>query len=139
MPFYGNQAKVMDMYKFELKYIYIIDKTGATTVQEPKVVFEKETKQVGVLTSWESGILVTVTLAVNAIGNNVPPIFIFPRLRHKDRFFCVGPVRCIRTGMRSDGGNYFQKHTNASIENKVLLLLDNHQSHIGVRCSDFCL
>lgn len=91
--------------------------------------------------------MVTIALAVNAIGNSVPPIFIFPRLRYKDHFIRDGPVGCIGAGnasgwMQEDEFliylNHFQKHTNASIESKVLLLLDNHQSHISIRCLDFC-
>lgn len=146
--FYDNLANVIDRYKFEPKDIYNIDETGVTTVQKPvKVVAEKGTKQVGALTSGERGTLVTVALAVNAIGNSVPPIFIFPRLRYKDHFIRDGPVGCIGAGnasgwMQEDEFliylNHFKKHTNASIENKVLLLLDNHQSHIGIRCLDFC-
>lgn len=146
--FFDNLANVMDRFKFEPKDIYNIDETGVTTVQKPvKVVAEKGTRQVGALTSGERGTLVTVALAVNAIGNSVPPIFIFPRLRYKDHFVRDGPVGCIGAGnasgwMQEDEFliylNHFKKHTNASIENKVLLLLDNHQSHIGIRCLDFC-
>ncbi|KAK5645148.1 hypothetical protein RI129_006448 [Pyrocoelia pectoralis] len=40
------------------------------------------------------GELVTVDLAVNAIGNSVPPTFIFPCIRFKDHFVRDGPVGC---------------------------------------------
>ncbi|KAJ8949250.1 hypothetical protein NQ318_022763 [Aromia moschata] len=138
----------MDRYKFEPKDIYNVDETGVTTVQKPvKVVAERGTKQVGALTSGERGTLETVALAINAIGNSVPPIFIFPRLRYKDHFARDGPVGCIGAGnasgwMQEDEFliflNHFQKHTNASTENKILLLLDNHHSHISIRYLDFC-
>nr|XP_023023174.1 uncharacterized protein LOC111511392 [Leptinotarsa decemlineata] len=139
---YDNLVNVMDRYEFESKDIYNVDETGVTTVQKPvKVVAEKGTKQVGALTSGERGTLVTVALAVNAISNSVPPIFIFLRLRYKDHFVRDGSVWCIGAGnasgwMQEDEFliylNHCQKHTNALIENKVLLLLDNHQSHIGI-------
>lgn len=49
-------------------------------MQKPdRVITLKGTRQVGAMTSGERGTLVTVGVAVNAIGNSVPPIFIFPR------------------------------------------------------------
>ncbi|XP_072401074.1 uncharacterized protein [Diabrotica undecimpunctata] len=125
--FYDNLANVMDKYKFEPKDIYNIDETGVTTVQKPsKVVAEKGTRQVGALTSGERGTLVTIALAVNAIGNSIPPIFIFPRKRYKDHLVRDSPVGCIGVGnargwMQKEEFlvylNHFQKHTNASTEN----------------------
>ena len=49
-------------------------------MQKPdRVITLKGTRQVGAMTSGERGTLVTVGVAANAIGNSVPPIFIFPR------------------------------------------------------------
>jgi hypothetical protein len=44
-----------------------------------KLIVEKGTKQVGGITSNERGVRVTLCLAVNRIGTNVPPMFLFPR------------------------------------------------------------
>lgn len=49
-------------------------------------------KQVGSVTSAERGELVTVVCAVNAAGNAIPPMFIFPRMRYKDRFMVGAPA-----------------------------------------------
>lgn len=77
--FFDNLQTVLDRYKFEAKDIYNIDETGVTTVQKPnRVVARKGIRQVGALTSGERGTLVTVTIAINAIGNAIPPFFIFP-------------------------------------------------------------
>lgn len=146
--FYDNSPKVLDRHNFEAKDIYNIDETGVTTVQKPvKVVAQKGTKQVGALTSGERGTLVTVAVAVNAIGNSVPHIFIFPRLRYQDHFVRDGPVGCIGAGNASGWMQeeefllylkHFKKHVQCSNDHRVLLLLDNHQSHISVRCLDYC-
>jgi transposase len=68
--FFDNLSTVMDRYRFEPQNIYNVDETGLTTVQKPsKIIAEKGTKQVGSITSQERGTLVTMCLAVNAIGN----------------------------------------------------------------------
>ena len=43
---------------------------------------EKGIKQVGSITSAERAELVTVVCAVNAAGNAIPPMFVFPRVRY---------------------------------------------------------
>lgn len=79
---------VLDRDKFEAKDIYNVDETGITTVQKPnRIVCRKGTRQVGALTSAERGTLVTVTVAANALGNVLPPMFTFPRVHYKSHFF----------------------------------------------------
>jgi hypothetical protein len=52
-----------------------MDETGVTTVQKPsKVVAQKGLKQIGAVTSQERGTLVTVVVAINALGNSAPPV-----------------------------------------------------------------
>ncbi|XP_071639548.1 uncharacterized protein [Temnothorax longispinosus] len=146
--FFDNLAKVLDRYHFEAKDIYNVDETGMTTVQRPdRIVTKKGTRQVGALTSAERGTLVTVTVAVNAIGNSIPPMFLFPRLRYQEHFVTDGPVGCIGAGNPSGWMQeeqfliflkHFQRYTNSSVNHGVLLLLDNHFSHICIQALDFC-
>jgi hypothetical protein len=129
-------------------YIYNVDETGISTVQKPnKVIAKKGKKQVGSITSQERGTLVTMCLAVNAVGNTIPPMFIFPRLKFQDHFVRDGPVGCIGSGNKSGWMQepeflvfvkHFAKHTNPSETNKVLLILDNRGSHISIPVIDFC-
>ncbi|KAL2097010.1 hypothetical protein ACEWY4_006217 [Coilia grayii] len=101
--FYDNLATVMDRYKFPPNRIYNMDETGVTDVQKPKqVVTERGRKQAGSVTSKERGELITLICAVNALGNAVPPVFIFP---------------C---------------HTNCCPTTPLLLILDNHDSHVAL-------
>lgn len=61
--------------------------TGITTVQNPeKIVARKGVKQVGAVTSAEWGTLITLVCAVNAFGNSIPPMFIFPQKKKKTSF-----------------------------------------------------
>lgn len=123
--------------------LYNMDETGVTTVQTPKkIVTEKGKKQVGSVTSAERGELVTVVCAVNATGNAVPPMFIFPRVCFKDSLLNGSPVGSIGHSTKSGWMNKdafviflerFIRHTNCSIDHPVLLILDNHESHISLK------
>ena len=86
-------GSVLDQYHFQPYNIYNVDETGVTTVQKPdRIIAEKGLKQVGAITSGERGKLVTITVAVNASGNMIPPFFIFPRARFHGYFLAKGPA-----------------------------------------------
>lgn len=145
--FFDKLGEVRDRYGFTTANIWNLDETGVTTVQRVgKVVAQKGTKQVGGITSSERGVLVTLCVAVSAIGNSIPPMFVFPRKRYQDHFIRDGPPGSIGTGngsgwMTSDEFYKFMEHfvlnVRPSKEQPVLLLLDNHESHLAVRTIDF--
>ncbi|XP_065658716.1 uncharacterized protein LOC136083243 [Hydra vulgaris] len=111
--FFQNLKTVRNRYKYNPNCIYNVDETGLTTVQKPvKVLAGRGSKQVGRITSAERGTLVTACCASNAIGNSIPPLFIFPRVKFQDYMIKEGPPGC---------------------ESPVLLLLDSHESHISVK------
>lgn len=90
--FYDNLANVLDKNEFQGNDIRNMDETGVTTVQDPGYVAAgRGVRQVGSVTSGERGTLVTVACAGNALGNTIPPMFIFPRVHFKDHFICDGP------------------------------------------------
>nr|CAI5833928.1 unnamed protein product [Callosobruchus analis] len=146
--FYDNLQIVMDHDHFEPQDIYNVDETGVTTVQKPgRAVARRGTRQVGALTFGERGTLVTLAFAANALGNPIPPMFVFPRTRYQEHFIRDGPVGSVGTGNPSGWMEdetfmvflkHFQKHTNSSLSHKVLLMLDNHSSHIHIDSLDFC-
>ncbi|XP_030193752.1 uncharacterized protein LOC115529283 [Gadus morhua] len=146
--FHQNLKTVLDRHQFQAKDIWNIDETGVTTVQVPdRVVAQMGQKQVGSVTSAERGTLVTVALAGNAQGDLVPQFFIFPRKRFKDHFQRGGPVGCAGSGNPTGCMKepdfllylaHFTSHTRVSKESKLLLLLDNHPSHLSIAAIDYC-
>lgn len=140
--FFENLEKVLKKYSFTGDRIYNADETGLTTVTElPSIIAERGSKQVGQITSAERGQLVTMLAFVSASGNHVPPIFIFPRVRFKDFMLEDCPTGslglCHKSGwMTSDNFYLAFKHfvdkVRPSKENLVLLLVDNHESHINI-------
>lgn len=93
--FLTHLVEVYDRHHFEPQNIYNVDEMGCTTVQKPtKVLAPKGVKQVASITSQERSTLITVSLAFNAIGNSIPPMFVFPLARYQDHFVRDGPLGC---------------------------------------------
>ena len=139
--FFNNLAEVMDLHKFGCHEIFNVDETGCTTVQDPQNIV----RQVGSITSAERGQLVTAVYGVSAAGTIVPPMLIFPRKNFRDHFIKSGPPGCIGGANPSGWINedlfveylqHFIKHTRCSIEKKVLVILDNHETHISLAAVD---
>ena len=61
-----------------------IDTGNSTAQYSPQIVCPKGIKQVGILTLVERGINSTLIVDVNAIGNQVRPVLIFPRAHFKN-------------------------------------------------------
>ncbi|XP_025192175.1 uncharacterized protein LOC112592366 [Melanaphis sacchari] len=140
--FFVNLKTVLNRYNFGPGDIYNMDETGITTVQKPnKIVARRGFKQIGRITSAERGTLVTLAFAVSALGNSVPPYFIFPRVHFKDHFIAKGPLGCAGSANPSgwmkethfiDYLKHFVSHVRCSKTKPVLLLLDNHDSHLSI-------
>nr|XP_047140257.1 MFS-type transporter clz9-like [Hydra vulgaris] len=119
-----------DRHHFSASNIFNFDETGITTVQKPnKIIACKGIKQVGALTSQKRGTLVTMVIAVNAYGNSVPPIFLFPRKKFFDLFIRDGPNDCIGASNGSGWMNEDQLITLYKDIGIVLLSLPPHCSH----------
>ena len=142
--FFSNLHDVRSRHDYMPHNIYNVDETALTTVQKPvRVVAAKGSKQVGRMTSAERGALVTACCCVNAIGNAIPPFFVYPRVHFKSNMIIGGPPGCVGTANPSGWMSadcflqwmaHFVKFSQCSVTNKVLLLLDNHDSHISFEC-----
>ncbi|XP_054709205.1 uncharacterized protein LOC129218910 [Uloborus diversus] len=139
---------MFEKYKFQSKDVWNTDETGVQTVQRPgKVIAEKGVRQVAKATSAERGQTVTIATAVKAIGNALPPLFIFPRVFFKDYFIKEGPQGCIGTadpfGWMTGSSfltfiRHFHSHVKSTLHQPYLLLLDNHDSHLSIQVLNFC-
>jgi len=145
---FENLHSMYVKHQFEGHKVWNVDETGVATVQKPKkIVAEKGKKQVGRSTSAESETTVTMVFAVNAIGNSLPPMIIFPSVNFKQHFVSKGPSGCI--GASHPSGcitassflmfvQHFHKFVNCSTTSPVLLILDNHIPHLSINVIDFC-
>jgi hypothetical protein len=142
--FFDNLGKVYDKCNCRCQDIYNVDETAATTVQKPtRIIESRGVKQFGVMTSAERGSVVTMALAVSA--SSIPPFFVFPIKNYRGYFIENRPE--VSAGSANKSGwmtgddfllfmEYFIKHTRVTKDRSVLLLLDNHQSHLAVKVLD---
>lgn len=146
--FFENLEMLMEKYSFIPSNIFNMDETGISTVQDPgKIIAPKGQKRVGSVTSWERGKNVTVICSMSASGTFVPPVFIFPRKRMCHQLQRNGPpgavYQCTKNGWSNEDIflvwlQHFVSYTKPSTAEPVLLILDNHGSHINLPAYDFC-
>jgi len=144
--FFDNLRQVRSRHSYAPEDIFNVDETGLTTVQKPvRVIAGRGEKQVGRMTSGKRGTLITACCAVNAVGNSIPPFFIFPRVHFKSSMLAGSPAGSV--GVENPSGwmngenfvewmKHFIIHSKCSKTAKVLLLLDNHESHVSLECLD---
>ncbi|KAB0801258.1 hypothetical protein PPYR_05612 [Photinus pyralis] len=146
--FFQLLRKVLERDRFEAAAIYNCDETGVQTAHKPgSIISQKGLKQVSKATSAERGQTVTICCAVNAVGNFIPPFFVFPRVKKQDYMTYGAPVGSVAATHPSGWMTvenfllyleHFKKYVKCSIENKVLLILDNHSTHISPQGLKFC-
>lgn len=146
--FYNLLGEVLRREQFEPDSIFNCDETGVQTVHKPsKIISRKGQKQVAKATSGERGQTVTVLCTISAIGNSVPPLLVFPRVREQDYMTNGAPpgskaVTNPSGWMSADNFElyllHFIKFVKCSKDKKVLLILDNHSSHISPNGLDIC-
>ncbi|KAK0053703.1 jerky protein [Biomphalaria pfeifferi] len=147
--FYDNLEKVMKK-GFACERTWNVDETGITTVQKPaRQIAQKGDKRVGAIVAQERGTLVTVCCSISAIGNHIPPFLVFPRVNVQDHWRLTLPPSSVVEGHPKASGwmtqenftsflKHFANHTRPTSESPVLLLLDNHKSHISAKAINFC-
>lgn len=141
---FDNYKKVLSKCPSDIKAtdIWNLDEAGLSTVHvPPKILAPLGEKQVGSMTSAERGTTVTMIAAINAGGGFVPPMLIFPRVNFKEFMLTGAPEGSIGGANPSGWSNesmfvkflqHFIKYTKPTKEQPVILILDNHESHISV-------
>lgn len=145
--FFDNLKSVLSRHPYKSGDIYNLDETGVTTVQKPdRVISRKGIKQVGKLTSAERGQHVTLVSCVAANGSRIPEFLVFPRTNFKPEFLKNGPPDCAGVANLSgwmkeehffDYLKHFVRFAKCSKSFPVLLLVDNHSSHLCCEALDY--
>ncbi|XP_072383816.1 uncharacterized protein [Diabrotica undecimpunctata] len=130
--FFGNLKTVLENHGIGPEVIWSVDETGLSTVHEGE-------KHVGKITSGQREATITVCCVINSIGNHIPPFMVFPRKLWQDRIIDNSPPGT--TGVVYESGwmtasnfvkflEHFQKHVKVTTDNKCLIIMDNHNSHV---------
>lgn len=140
--FFDNLQKVIEKHHFTSENIYNLDETGISTVHNPrKVLAPKKIKQLGKFTSGERGVNNTMIACINAVGNSVPPLIVFPRVFFKDNMLKDAPPGTVGAANQSGWStelifrkylDHFIKFAKPTKDDPVLLIMDNHETHISI-------
>ena len=150
--FFENFTSTMNTFDIDWNRVYNLDETGITNVNVcSKVIAPTGRKQVGMVTAAERGLMVTVLGIISANGNVVPPVMVFPlkkvsptRLVHEAPAGTLGVNSVTGSGwmtadiFSNDVLPHIVKNTCATKENPILILLDNHASHVSLSTILYC-
>lgn len=139
--FYEKLESLYEEYKFPPSRIYNVDETGVTTVppSRSRVLVHKTMKNVQQISTAERGTLTTVILGMNATGQHITPAIIYPRKKQDDlRANLPSNYKLFYSKNGWVNSDIFFKYMKHFIENTqptsgspVLLLYDNHSSHLA--------
>lgn len=147
--FFDNLKRVIEEKQISAARIYNMDESGILTVPNKisKVIAPTGKKAVSKIVSSERGQLITAVCCMSAGGKYVPPALIYPRKRKKDELLNGAPAGTLL--MTSDSGymnsdlflvwlDHFKRNEKPTLEDPILLILDNHSSHISLAAINKC-
>lgn len=147
--FFRNLRQILNEKKILPHRLYNMDESGILTVPNklPKVVAPRGKRTVGKIVSSERGQLITAVCCMGATGQYIPPALVFPRKRLKAELTDRAPAGTLQ--LVSDSGfitselflrwlDHFQTFCKSSVEDPVLLVLDNHSSHVSLQAVMKC-
>ncbi|XP_062567747.1 uncharacterized protein LOC134229990 [Saccostrea cucullata] len=149
--YYKELSSIMTRHNIRQspEQIYNIDETGISTEHnQPKIICSKSTKPQAITSARSS--LTTTIAAGNAIGNHLPPFYVFKGKRWSDDLL-KGSVPGAEGIMTETGWSntqvfekylteFFAKHTGISDsrnQRSVLVLYDWHKSHVSLTLTDW--
>lgn len=140
--FFNNLEALQTKHHFDASRIYNVDETGISNVQRnSRILAPKGQKQVGMAVSGERGTTTTVVCAFSASGKYIPPFFIFKRKRMNPQLLRGGNANMVAAVSDSgwinenlfvDWVHHFISYAKPTVAEPILLILDNHESHVSL-------
>ncbi|KAJ8891393.1 hypothetical protein PR048_010909 [Dryococelus australis] len=96
--YFRSYLEVLHKHNFHPSRIFNLDECGLTTVLKPTKMAEKGKKQIEIAASSDRGELVTFIGIVNASGGFLPPVHVYPRLRHPEDYLVGGVSESLALG-----------------------------------------
>ena len=140
--YYKELEKILDKYnlKSSPERIYNVDETGLPPEHKPPNIVASTESKPQTITSPRST-TVTMIGCVNALGNSVPPHFVFKGKRNNPDLMEGASAGATSSMSESGWSNrvifqsyledHFMKHVQSSEDKPVLLMYDGHASHVS--------
>ena len=146
--FFTAYTLAMEKYKFTPDRIYNVDESSLTTVMKPvKVVCEKG-QPVATQVTRERGDSMTFVGIINAVGQTVPPVFLIPRKKWNPDFMrntTYGSKGILQPNGWMNGERFVEtlqhihEKTGSSVENKILVIMDNAECHMNIHVVEYAI
>ena len=146
--FFKAYTLAMEKYAFPPNRIYNLDESALVTVMKPVKVVCERGRPVATQVSRERGATMTFVGIINAVGQSLPPVFIIPRKRWNDIFMRVA-IYDSKGIWQANGwmnGECFvqtlqhvHEQSGSSVDNKILLIMDNAECHMNIHAVEFAI
>ena len=146
--FFKAYVEAVERHAFMPARIFNLDESGLSTVMKPcKVVCEKG-RPVASQVARERGNHMTFVGIINAAGHGFPPVFIIAR-KKMNAHFQRGTTPGTTVLLQSNGWmdhelfvktlEHLHEVSYSSVENKILLIMDNAECHMNIRAVEYAI
>ena len=146
--FFNAYIQAVEQYEFTADRIFNLDESGLSTVMKPcKVVCERG-RPVASQVARERGSHMTFVGIINAAGQGFPPVFIVARKKLNPDFLrgtTPGTTVLLQANGWMDHERFVEtlKHLHkvsySSVENKILLIMDNAECHMNIHAVKYAI
>ena len=146
--FFKAYVEAVERHSFMPARIFNLDESGLSTVMKPcKVVCERG-RPVASQVARERGNHMTFVGIINAAGHGFPPVFIIAR-KKMNADFLRGTIAGTTVLLQSNGWmdherfvetlKHLHKVSYSSVENKILLIMDNAECHMSIHAVEYVI
>ena len=146
--FFKAYVEAVERHSFMPARIFNLDESGLSTVMKPcKVVCERG-RPVASQVARERGNHMTFVGIINAAGHGFPPVFIIARKKMNADFLrgtTAGTTVLLQSNGWMDHGRFVEtlqhlhKVSYSSVENKILLIMDNAECHMSIHAVEYAI
>ncbi|XP_064120389.1 uncharacterized protein LOC135225046 [Macrobrachium nipponense] len=146
--FFKAYTLAMEKYKFTPDRIYNLDEITLSTVVKPVEVVCTRGQPVARQVTRERGDTMTFVGIINAMGQSIPPVFIIPGCRGNPSFTrntifgskdMLHPNSWMNSECFLQTFQHLHKKSGSSVENKILLIMDNAECHMNIHVVEFAV
>ena len=146
--FFKAYCEAKARYEFSPDRIFNMDESGLSTVMKPMKVLCQKGRPVAKQQPSERGLHMTFVGFVNAAGGTIPPVFIIARRRANPQFMrgtTEGSIALYSHNGWMTGELFLEtlKHlrekTYCSVDNKILLIMDNAECHMNIQAVEYAI
>ena len=146
--FFKAYTSAVEKHQFTPDRIYNLDESALSTVMKPVKVVCERGRPVATQSTRKRWSTMTLVGIINAVGCSIPPVFIIPRKMWNDALMRGTSYGCkgiLQANGWMNGECFLQtlqhlhEKSGSSIENKILLIIDNAECHMNIHAVEYAI